>query len=87
MKGFALLYFLFLAFTVNSQTVAINFDKTSPQQRYAVLRIEKVLKENGYKLTGMPVNFKIDLSLQANLGSESFLIKKEKQAISIIGGD
>jgi hypothetical protein len=87
MKRFALLYFLFLAFTVNSQTVAINFDKTSQQQRYAVLRIEKALEEKGYKLSGMPANIKIDLSLQASLGSESFSIKKEKQTISIIGGD
>ena len=82
MKKFVLLC-LFLPFiqTVTSQTVAINFDKTSPQQRYASLRLENALKEKGYKLSLMPATFQINLSLQAILGSESFLIKKEKQPV------
>jgi hypothetical protein len=89
MKRVLLFYFLFFAFiqTVISQTVAINYDKASPQQHYAALRIENALKEKGYNLSGPPANFEIDLSLQTKLGSESFSIKKEKQVINIIGGD
>ena len=89
MKRILLIYFLLLAFiqTIFSQTVAINFDKTSPQQRYAELQLENALKAKGYKLSLMPAAFQIDLSLQAQLGSESFSIKKEKQTIKIIGGD
>jgi hypothetical protein len=89
MKRIVILCFLSLAFTqtATSQTIAINFDKASPQQRYAALQIENALKGKGYKLSLMPAAFQIDLSLQAKLGSESFSIKKEKQTISIIGGD
>ncbi len=89
MKRLVLLYFIFFAFiqTVTSQTVAINFDKTSSQQRYAALQLENALKEKGYKLSLMPAAFQIDLSLLANLGTESFSIKKEKQIIHITGGD
>jgi hypothetical protein len=44
MKSIVLFYFFLLGFiqTATSQTVAINFDKTSLQQRYAALRIENV---------------------------------------------
>src|SRR5688572_31369150 len=89
MKKIVLLYFLFFAFIqkATSQTVAINFDKASSQQRYGVLRIENALKVKGYKLSPMPAAFQINLSLQAKLGSESFSIKKAKQTIDIIGGD
>src|SRR6185369_12047565 len=89
MKRVILLYFLFLAFiqTVISQSVAINFNKTSSQQRYASLRLENALKENGYKLSLTAATFQINLSLQTILGSESFSIKKEKQTINILGGD
>src|SRR6187402_118963 len=89
MKRFVLFYFFLLAFiqTVSSQTIAINFIKTSPQQHYAALRLENALKEKGYKLSPLPAAFQINLSLPANLGSESFSIKKDKQTISILGGD
>ena len=89
MKKIALLYFLFFAFIQKaiSQTVAINFDKASSQQRYGVLRIENALKVKGYKLSAMPAAIQINLSLQAKLGSEAFSIKKAKQTIDIIGGD
>jgi len=81
MKRIALLCFFILAFTqvVTSQTVAINFDKTSSQQRYAVLRLENALEEKGYKISHMPAAFQIDLSLEAKLGSESFSIKKKSK--------
>ena len=80
MKRIVLFYFLVLVSiqSATSQTVAINFDKTSLQQRYAALRLENALKEKGYKLSLTPATFQINLSLQTNLGSESFSIKKEK---------
>jgi len=89
MKKGTLLYFLLIFFVHASicQTVAINFDKASAQQRYAVFRLENALKEKKYKLTGSTVNLQINLSVQVSLDAESFLIKEEKQIISIIGSD
>jgi hypothetical protein len=61
MKRIILFYFLLLVSiqTVTSQTVAINFDKTSPQQRYAALRLENALKEKGYKSSVRLQHFKL----------------------------
>ena len=89
MKRVIFLSFVSCVFVLTAigQTVAIKFDKTSLQQSYAALRLENALKQEGYKLSGSPATFQINLSLQAQPGAESFSIRKEKQIISVIGGD
>ena len=89
MKKVILLFFILhgCVLTTISQTVTINFDKTSPQQNYSALRLENALKEQGYKLATSPATFQINFLLETKLGPESFTIKKEKQTISIAGGD
>lgn len=89
MKRVFLLSFVSHVFVLTAicQTVAIKFEKTSLQQRYAALRLENALKQKGYKPSASSTTFQIALSLQAQLGAESFSINKEKQTINIIGGD
>ena len=89
MKRVFLLSFVSHVFVLAAicQTVAVKFEKTSVQQGYAALRLENALKQKGYKPSASSATFQIALSLQAQLGAESFSIKKEKQTINITGGD
>jgi hypothetical protein len=89
MKRFVFICFSFFNVTqiTTGQTVSINFDRNSAQQSFAATRIQNALKEKGYKLPGGSAMFRINLSLQASFGAESFSVKKEGQAIHIIGGD
>lgn len=89
MKRISILYFILHVFVLTTicQTVSIKFDDASLQQNYGALRLENALKEKGYRFPATPASFHIDLLLETKLGPESFTIKKEKQIISIIGGD
>ena len=89
MKRVFILFFVLHVFVLTAicQTVAIKFERTSLRQGYAILRLENALKEKAYKLSASAATFQVNLSLQAQLGAESFSITKEKQVINIIGGD
>jgi hypothetical protein len=81
----ALLGLFSSAFT---QTVHVNYSKTSPQLRYAAGVMEKSLMKKGYSLKESKSDFVINLNLNSQmLGSEAFSVVVERKTITITGGD
>lgn len=70
-----------------SQSVSIQFDKNSPQQRYAASVLEKVLHEKKYVLKETNAGHTIRLLILPEQLGEAFTIKPYQKTITITGGD
>jgi hypothetical protein len=88
-----LIAFLFSILFVSEtycQTVYLLFDKSSLQANYAVKKLKPELESKKYQVIQNPNNydFLINLGVESSqIGSESYIIKKEGNKISILGGD
>ncbi|NQU86923.1 MAG: hypothetical protein HQ541_14300 [Mariniphaga sp.] len=75
-------------FNCFSQSVNIQFDKTSEQQLYAASKLEKTLRENNYSISNSSADNEIQFNIDSViLGNESFSISTNKKLIEITGGD
>src|SRR6185295_8445290 len=80
--------FILFVQTIFAQSVHIRFDKTSPQQQYAVSILEKGLLKKGYSIKEPGAAYQINLSInKKSLTPESFTIKTTGKIITITGGD
>lgn len=70
-----------------SQSVAISYDKTSPQQVYAATMLENTLRKEGYKVNRAG-EYLVRLSVNAKLlGNEAYSMVVQGKQIRITGGD
>ncbi|HLG41567.1 MAG TPA: glycoside hydrolase family 20 zincin-like fold domain-containing protein, partial [Chitinophagaceae bacterium] len=73
---------------VFSQAISIHFDKTSPQQQYAVSTLEKALLQKKYSIKAPVPAYQINLILNPkSLSPESFTINPAGKTITITGAD
>jgi hypothetical protein len=71
-----------------SQPVSIVYDKTSPQAKYAVEMLGKVLASKGYILSSSKANIIITLATNnKELEEEAYTIHKDGRKITVTGGD
>ena len=84
----ALLLTALFACPAFTQTVNILYSQTSPQARYAAAAIEKVLAKQHYTQKKIKPDFLIKLTINPSRhGNEAFSITRQKQTITIEGGD
>jgi len=70
-----------------SQSVKMVYDKTSPQENYAVERLEKVLTSKGYVIGNTNKGIIISLSINAKqLEEEAYSIRADNKKITVTGG-
>jgi hypothetical protein len=73
---------------VFSQGVSLQYDNAAPQAVYAAERLEKCLLEHGYTFKEGPVDYVVNLAVDAEkLGSEAYSILPEGKKIMVTGGD
>ncbi|PSL04311.1 hypothetical protein [Cecembia rubra] len=92
MKRFPVILLLLLLFVSESfgQTVYILSDKSSQQAEYALGKLSPVLVSKGYQpvRNSIKYHFLINLAVDpSKAGPESYIIKRENNMISVIGGD
>src|SRR5215217_4551204 len=70
-----------------SQSVKMVYDKTSPQENYAVERLEKVLTSKGYAIGNTNKGIIMSLSINAKqLEEEAYSIRADNKKITVTGG-
>ena len=68
-------------------SVSIYNDDSSRQETYAATKLEKTLKENGYKISQGNGKYRINIAIDSlQLEKEAFTISSEGREISITGG-
>jgi hypothetical protein len=76
------------AYSANSQTVQLQYDKNSIQSKYAAGMLIKSLEKRGYTLIENQADFIIDMNIDTtNLESEAYTILPKNKKITIRGGD
>jgi hypothetical protein len=71
-----------------SQAVKIDYDKTSPEENYAVDMLRKVLSSKQYQLNNTKAGITIALSVSSELATpEAYTITAGARRITITGGD
>lgn len=92
MKHFLSIFLFAILFIPDAicQSVYLLFDKGSIETNYAVGKLKPVLTAKGYTLNANAKNYQylINLGIESSqIGAESYIIKKEDNKISILGGD
>lgn len=87
-----LLWILLLAinfsYAARSQTVALHYDTSSIQAKYAVKMLVKSLVKQGYKILNRQADYSIDLLIDTNtLSDEAYSISPGEKKITIKAGD
>ena len=73
---------------VFSQTVSLQYEKTSPQAAYAASKLEVILKKRGYSIKDSNDTYTITFSTKSGeVASEGYSISNKGNAITIKGGD
>lgn len=71
-----------------AQQVGLVFDSSSPQQKYAAVKLEQTLRENGYAVYAARNDYSIVFSIDSDkLISEAFEIINDDNKLLIVGGD
>ncbi|WP_439487197.1 glycoside hydrolase family 20 zincin-like fold domain-containing protein [Algoriphagus sp.] len=93
MKSKVIIFILSFLFATNSifgQSIYLLYDKSSTEATYAVGKLSPELAAKGYTLVSSPkeYHFLINLEIESSkIGPEAYVIKKEDNKISVLGGD
>jgi hypothetical protein len=83
-----IILFTGFVYSANSQTVQLQYDKSSSEAKYAAGILEKCLERRGYTIKEKKAFFIIEIVINAdNLKSEAYAILSENKKIIINGGD
>ncbi|MCH6233168.1 glycoside hydrolase family 20 zincin-like fold domain-containing protein [Cognataquiflexum rubidum] len=91
----SILIIFILSFLVSTkptfgQNIYMLYDKSSVETNYAVGKLTPELQSKGYKLVASPTDYQFLINLEiesSKIGPESYVIKKEDNKISVLGGD
>jgi hypothetical protein len=71
-----------------SQTVALHYDTTSVQAKYAAKILARSLTDQGYKTLNLQADYSVSLVIEnETIPAESYIISPEEKKITIKGGD
>ncbi len=90
MKKILLLFVLLFLFTnlISAQSVSLQFDTSSIQEKYAVKMLLQALIEKGYSIQNKDADYSISIIINSkNLKPESYILQPAKNKITITGGD
>ncbi|MGY6543230.1 glycoside hydrolase family 20 zincin-like fold domain-containing protein [Arthrospiribacter ruber] len=90
MSLIAFLFSILLVSETYCQSVYLLFDQASKETNYAVGKLKPALISKGYTLntSGKDYQYQINLDITSSqVGAESYMIQKEGNKISILGGD